>query len=221
MSRFNELVCLAADNIDGRYWYTEAQAEIAAICKLENWSPEYFAGIIATTSPRVSVRRNVRIALHYCHTGDFLANVMRGIRTSVAKFTDNRTISGLKTMPFWQALCGDSSAIVLDTHMANLLAVPQKLFATKGGNRYYAGIIAGVASELGIANAEAQACLWYGQFRRIGRNPELFPIMAEYHNWLGHNREFPQSGVIANDIPVAYSLFDDNSIEFDTAALSA
>lgn len=80
-----EALCeLAAENADGADWYDQAAREIKTVCDAAGWDCEQFTGILAVTSPRVSVARNVRITLHWMQTGELLDNVMTAIRRSVA-----------------------------------------------------------------------------------------------------------------------------------------
>lgn len=200
MKSIAELKAIAADNLDGQNWYTLAQSEIRVICQLENWRVEQFTGILSVTSPRCSVRRNVRIALQYCGTGRILNNVMRSVRRSIEIFNDSGEIRGPKTSTFNRALLGDASAVVLDSHMANLFEVRQSIaFRRKGDIKHWSKIVADIAAEIDLTPSACQACLWYGQRRSIGEYPENFPIAAEYKNWLAHNREFPASGQISFD----------------------
>jgi len=195
-----DLIRLALANQDAISWYADAQREIETICQLENWRSDYFTGILAVTSPRVACRRNIRIALQYCGTGRFLSNVMRTIKKSVATFEESGEILGPKTSAFAAALRGDPHAVVLDVHMANLLGVRQSIaFRRKGEIAHWTTTIRETAAACGMEARAAQACLWFGHKRAIGENPEAFPIVAEYNNWIGHNREFPKDGAIMSD----------------------
>lgn len=200
MQDIESLAQLAMDNVDARQWYADAQREIKVIREIEQWRVEHFTGILAVTSPRVAVRRNIRIALQYVGSGQFLSNVMRSIRKSVQVFEDSGEIHGPKTSAFYAALIGDVHAVVLDVHMANLLQVNQRTaFRRKGEIAEWTQAIRLAAHRAGMDARECQACLWFGHKRAIGEYPEAFPIVAEYRNWLASNRSFPRSGVIASD----------------------
>lgn len=198
MTRLLDLVRLAADNPDGLTWYDTGRDEIETVCRVEGWEPDYTTGILAVTSPRVSVRRNVRQTLEYLENRRFFATTMRNVRRSVQMWDSDRLIRGRKTGPFYRALRGDRSAVVLDTHIANLFGVEQKLFQAKGSYAYYAGIVTGVAEILRISPRDCQACLWFGWKRSLGENPEPMPVLAEYRNWLHNGRSFPTTGRIDN-----------------------
>ncbi len=202
----------ASSNLPGaRDWYSLAEAEIRVICELENWDRKHFTGILSVTSPRCSVRRNIRIALEYVGNGRLLDNLFKSIRRSIEIWNEHRTIKGPKTSAFYAALMGDKNAVVLDTHMANLFGVEQKFaFRRKPDIAFWTKVVRRIATRLDCEPRAAQAALWYAQKYRIGEYPESFPIVEEYRNWIRHNREFPSSGVIE-------SLDDD--ISFDPVEL--
>lgn len=201
MQSVKELSALAADNLDAKDWYSVAQNEISTICELEQWDAKRFVGVLATTSPRVACRRNIRVTLQYVGTGEFLANTMRKIQKSVKHFEECGEILGPKTSAFAAALNGDPHAVVLDVHMANLLGVDQRTaFRRKKEIAHWTHIIRVVGARLGIEARAAQACLWFGHKRNVGENPEAFPIVSEYRHWVNRGRSFPRSGYIDGDI---------------------
>lgn len=216
MTRYYDLIELAATNADtiARCWYDDARAQLEAICGLENWDADRFTGLLAVLSPRVSVRRNIRLALQYQFDGIHLTNVVRSVRRSVEILEARGEIRGRKTSEFYAALRGNGRAIVLDTHMANLFGVPQKTFALKTGYAYWAGIVNGIAAELELLPSECQACLWFGHKRKIGDKPGRFPIMEEYNNWILQNRQFPSSGAIDSFDTIAQPLFDNTDFAY-------
>lgn len=209
-----QLAQLAADNLDGANWYNQAAAEIQTVCSLANWNVERFTAILAVTSPRVAVARNVRITLHYMQTGELFSNVMRGIRRSVEVYETSGDILGAKTMPFYRALLGDASAIVLDVHMANLFNVSQRLLTRKDIKAKCQNAVKRVARRLCISPRDCQAALWTGQVRSVGRNPGRINLLQEYANQQAYGR-FPATGSIkqyaCNDGCVQSSLFAEKS----------
>jgi len=191
------LLCkLARENRDGACWYDIAQREIAEVCSLQNWDIVRFTGILAVTSPRVSVRRNARITLHYLATGELLDNVMRSIRRSVDVFNASGVILGQKTNAFNAALLGDASAVVLDVHMADLLATPQRLLSAKRTREPLQALIRRVADNVDMSPRDCQAALWQAQVKRRGRKPTGLSVRQEYANLLAHGGAFPNGRAI-------------------------
>lgn len=212
---YRKLCRLASEKLsEAQDWYRKAEAEVRVICELENWDHTYFTGILSVTSPRCSVRRNIRIALEYVGNGRLLDNVFKSVRRSIEIWNEDRTIAGPKTSAFFAALMGDKNAVVLDTHMANLFGVEQKsAFRRKPEIAFWTQVVRRIAKRLNCEPRAAQAALWYAQKYRIGEYPEGFPIVNEYRNWLRHERSFPRHGVIDS--------LDDDGISFDPVLLEA
>lgn len=195
MLYFPDFVSMTKDNLDAESWYADASLDIARLCLAENWDRDRFTAILALTSPRCSVRRNVRLALHYMHTGQHMSTVL-AVRQSLAKWESTGRIDGPKVEAFRKALSGHVNAIVLDVHMANLFNVPQSQFSRAKKRAHWERLVCLVADKVGIWPRDAQACLWFAWRRHRGERPAAFPVRQEYANWLAHNRRFPSSGPI-------------------------
>lgn len=187
---------LARGNSDGLSWYDDAIADVRYVCEREQWEEDRFTSVLALTSPRCSVVRNVRNTFAYLRTGSLLENTISGVRLSVAHWERGQGIKGPKTAAFYAALRGDVNSVVLDVHMANLFGVPQASFSSKRGREPWQQLVRETAAECGFTPRDTQACLWYGQRRRVGERPSGFSIAREYANWLAHDRSFPVSGSI-------------------------
>jgi hypothetical protein len=196
MRKYSDLVRLACDNPDGCGWYDAAADELQHVCDREEWPIERAAAILAITSPRVAVRRNVRLALTYLKHGTLLANGMSTIVASLRHWEATGKINGPKVSAFRDAILGDDYAVVLDVHMANVLHVPQKAFGSVRVREECVTLVRHVADRCGFSPRDTQACLWYAQKRSVGENPEGFPILQEHANWLAHDKRFPNDGPI-------------------------
>lgn len=186
---------LVAENIDAASWYDMAELEIGLVCERESWCVQRFTSILALTSPRCSVRRNVRLALHYMRHGKHLHTIL-GVRRAIDRFETTGEIRGPKVSAFRRALLGDVDAIVLDVHMANLFGERQAVYSTSKGRVRSENLVKSTSKETGIPPRDVQACLWFGHRRSIGEHPKPFPIRHEYLNWLAYDRTFPDSGPI-------------------------
>ena len=199
---------------DFQPWYAEAHDQIRKVCELESWDYERFADILALTSPKVAVIRNIRIAFQYCHNGEFFHGVMKNIRTSVSNYENGLGFSkrAHKTKPFAEALKGDFDAIVLDSWMAQAYGIEQARFAIKGVRESCQRSIKRLARKFSMRYAEAQACLWAGVQRFQGVNPARFDVMSEYQNWLTFDRQYPLFGSI-QQATVKAPTFDAPSVD--------
>ena len=190
---------LAENGADGALWYETAEREISAVLKRENgaWKRETFCGYLAVLSPRCAVRRNVRNALFAMENGRPFSDTIRAVKIAFATFAENGQINGQKIGAFYRALVGDKNAITLDVHMANALNVPQSAFQREAVRERCKRAVSRLADRLAVSPRSAQAMVWYGQLRAVGRVPETFPILQEYYNFRAHGRTFPESGAIA------------------------
>jgi len=180
MTSVDKLVGIACDGLHGRFWYRDATAQIDYVSWLEGWDCDEFAGVLATTSPRCSVVRNIRMSLHFMKNRDTRVVPMKGIRTSVERFLDGRGIAGQKTSAFYNNLRGCAESVTLDVWMAYALGIDQKDFRRIPDRQKATDRVVGVARRLGIAPAEAQAAIWAGYRGRAGRNHSPFSVVSEY-----------------------------------------
>ena len=128
--RSDYLARMAYRGSDAIGWYANATREISLIAFREGWSHQRFASVLAITSPRVKVSRNVSIALYYCHHGHLdNISVVPNVRRSLDHWEATGIVRGPKVSAFRNALCGDPDAVVLDVHMAAVFDVPQSQFS--------------------------------------------------------------------------------------------
>lgn len=180
-------------------WYSRALREIRIVCDIENWELSKFVDVLAITSPRVAVRRNVRITLQYMNSGALFPSTMGNIRASLDYWLAENEIRGPKTEAFRRAILGDTQAIVLDVWMAKALHLPQKLFSTKQWQLRSAKRIQASAKLLKLSPRDAQAAIWAGQYQLTNGTPApYFPILAEYQTFVELGKQYPKSGSIDN-----------------------
>lgn len=172
------LVLLALEGKAGRYWYAGAHRSVREYARLTDQSPRRVADMLALFSPRVNVRRSVRLAHHYLTTGEYARDTMQGVRAAVAHYEDTGEIRGPKTAPFARALVGDGDAIVLDVWMARAFGCDQRLLATKRVRERCESRIRRAADWLGWTPCEVQAAVWTAAVRRSGRRPYGIDIVS-------------------------------------------
>jgi hypothetical protein len=168
------LQALAEAGKDHRHWYTLAREDIVDVSALKGWEPNIFIDVLALTSPRTSVRRNIRVAMSYMHDKQLPTDVIRSTHAALKHWEETGVIRGRKTSKFAMALKGNMNAIVLDTWMAVAMQIDQPLFTRRWVERYAQEQVRFIADLLGVMPAEAQAMIWAGTVREVGRNvPDL------------------------------------------------
>lgn len=164
-----ELMALAKQGEDGRHWYYHAREQVEALAAMVGCGRQEAARVVAQTSPRTSVKKNIRLAKKWLESGD-----ESGMLPSVRASLKNNTF-GPKTRAFYEALVGDDDAVVVDVWVARAFCVDER----KVGSLYVLQPIQKqvrkVAARLGWKPAEAQAAIWTASVRAAGRNPGSFP----------------------------------------------
>jgi hypothetical protein len=112
--------------------------------------------------------------MSYMNDKQLPTDVIYATRAALKYYEETGLIRGRKTSKFAAALHGNMNAIVLDTWMAVAMQIDQTLFSRNWVERYAQEQIKFVADLLGVMPAEAQAMIWAGTVREVGRNvPEL------------------------------------------------
>lgn len=179
MRSANHLCMLAREAMDWSQWYTRAKADIELVCKHKVWNFDRFVDILAITSPRVAVVRNIRAAMYYMDTEKYVSGTIYATRVAMEHYEETGEIRGLKTSAFARALKGDLEAIVLDTWMAEAFEIEQPRFQNKDIRKECEQRIRRAARVCDIRPAELQAASWAAIVRRHGRNTPSFDVSSE------------------------------------------
>jgi len=163
----------------GKGWYAEAFGQIEQASDLLGVTPDMLAGYLAVYSPRVSVKRSIRMAYHRIRTGEHAHDTMRSVRTAVEHWEATGEIRGPKTGAFYAALLGDGSAVVLDVWMAKVLGIPQEMLGRVRVYRKGEDRIRAVAAVVDWTPAETQAALWVEAVKAAGRNPGQIRLVTD------------------------------------------
>lgn len=154
------LTRLAESGAHGRHWYTYAESSVRSAAATIGCDPGRLADLLALFSPRVSVRRSIRMTLAYVTTGHHLPDVICYTRSAVAHYERTGQIRGPKTSAFAMALRGDPTAIVLDTWMARAFHVRQADLERRTVRTECMRRIRLTARRLEWSPAETQAAIW-------------------------------------------------------------
>lgn len=160
---------LAREGAHGRGWYASARASIMRYAFHNGHCPRTVADVLAITSPRVHVSRNVSMAHEHLSTGRHPRGAMRQIRDALDRYASTRAYGGLKVNAFADALLGDPDAVVVDVWMVRAYGKGEE-WPSITPKRYAAisGWIRASATRLGWTPAETQAAIWTGCRARYG-----------------------------------------------------
>lgn len=144
-------------------WYDNSYQRLK-ICYGQN--TELFINLLAVTSPRNSVKRNLALAdkaLTYYLQGktiDFSFGLAsKQIENNVNKVLQNKSFGGQKVNAFAKALLGDKKQIVIDSWMMKAFNL-KRIAPNTNDIKHIKTIINKIAAETNLEPAEVQACLW-------------------------------------------------------------
>jgi hypothetical protein len=171
-----------------RRWYRVARAVIRRLADhhtgrrpgTDFWHMDFtdeayttLCDIVAITSPRVTVKRNLRYAW-----GEFTGkprpgDMMRSTRVALDHYYKTGEIRGPKTSRFAQVLRGDDDVVVVDSWMARALGVPDRKARNKSMQELANGVMRSVRRSIAYLGrdthywplAEVQAAVWAGMIR--------------------------------------------------------
>ncbi len=165
MSSVEKLCDYALKGMDWHRWYQSARTDIIEVCKIRGWSVDRFIDVLALTSPRTQVKKNIRVTMRYMSGESLDFRVMKTITVALKHWEETGEIRGPKTSAFAACLHGDLSRVVLDVWMAHAFNVDQRLFATKYTSYPATQRVIDAADIVGLRPAEAQAAIWAASVR--------------------------------------------------------
>ncbi len=139
--------------------------------------------IVAITSPRCTVRRNLRLSW-----GEFIgherpSDMIRSTRAALDHYYATGNIRGPKTSRFAKVLRGDDSIVVVDTWMSRALSIPDRQARNKSTQELAERVVKNVQRKLsrqydstGVVwwpAAETQAAIWAGMIRTHYKNGKI------------------------------------------------
>ena len=180
----------------GRRWYRIARAVISRladhhmtpsrdpitrIANAECTETAYrtLCDLVALTSPRCAVKRNLRLAWGEFTNKPRPADMIQSTHAALDHYYSTGKIRGPKTSRFARVLLGDDDCVVVDTWMARALGIPDRQARNKSthmlGERIAWSVRARLSRATGIrwTLAETQAAIWTGCIRTFYKDGNI------------------------------------------------
>lgn len=149
--------------IDNKDWYKNSSDYIKG---LFGENSELFISLLSATSPRNSVKSNVKYALHAYYSilnhrpirkKYGIAN--KNIQENIKRIVNGEPIHGVKINAFSDALNGNLNSIVIDSWMLKAFNIKRQA-PTPRDIRNISHRIRRISGQMGLKPSEVQACLW-------------------------------------------------------------
>lgn len=162
-------------------WYTDATKLIKELYG-SNW--RLFVDILASTSPRQSVKRNWRQSAalvaafanrekNPSRFGNLLAKCMPAHLDNIIRALQSKPLSGPKVSRFAENLKGNLNVVTIDVWVCKAYGINQKALTDTLYNRLEKKIVSD-AKKANIAPANLQAVIWYAIRRENGLRAKSF-----------------------------------------------
>jgi hypothetical protein len=174
----------------GLQWYERAENELRAVADLAAWDLDRLVSVTCVLSPKVAVRRNLRLSFHYLETGQLLAGVVRSVRQSLDNYERTGKIVGPKISAFRAALLGDRQAVVSDVWIARAVRIRQEELKRRPVRESVDVLFRRLSDRTGYSPRDCQAAVWCGIILLHGRTVGPFPVWEEYRRFIQSGRRF-------------------------------
>lgn len=148
-----------------RRWYVHARLVVGCLARLTDQPIGRCADVLAITSPRMSVQRNLKVAYTYLAGQGFMPDVTRSTRIAIQHYESTGEIRGPKTSAFAKALRGDNNVCVVDSHIARAFGYSEHVARSLYVRVHVTRVVRMIARRQGLTVAECQACVWAGYYR--------------------------------------------------------
>jgi hypothetical protein len=176
-------------------WYSDAKRLIKTLYG-EHWKT--FIGLLASTSPRVAVKKNWKLADSILSAyinrdknpekfADILGRLMPAHLVNVIRTLQGRPIKGQKVSRFAANLRGDLSVVTIDVWICRAYGIEHSRLTENIYNQLEQKIIT-EAKAANVKPANYQALIWYCIRRVSGRNPRSF--VSVYNSILHETKLF-------------------------------
>lgn len=170
-------------------WYRNTRSSL-----INKFSSDYkmVAGLIASTSPRRDVQRNIRIAIalykayqnnpkqftheminerkQFCKKFEIMNAHYNNVKTTIThNYSKPLELSGNKVNAFYNNMIGNYDFVTIDIWMLRILGLSKEAIVSKKEYLHLSNIISEVAKEQNLLPAELQAILWIKYKQEIGQ----------------------------------------------------
>ena len=145
--------------LGGLGWYARAHDELARYAVEVGEPAQRVADVLALTSPRQNVARNVGLTRQYIETSS-TAGMLPSVVAGLTHYESTGEIRGPKTAAFSRALMGEN-AVVIDVWMFRAMRLTHKTMTAK---RYREAVakVRRCARYVRMSPADTQSCVWCG-----------------------------------------------------------
>lgn len=170
-------------------WYRNTRSSL-----INKFTSDYkmVAGLIASTSPRRDVQRNIRIAVtiykaykehpkqfvneminnrkQFCKKFELMSAHYNNVKTTILhNYNKPLELSGNKVNAFYNNMIGNYDYVTIDIWMLRILGLTKEAIVSKKEYLHLSNIISEVAKEQNLLPAELQAILWIKYKQEIGQ----------------------------------------------------
>ena len=157
------------DGLEGKDWYVESTEDIREIARATQLDSDFIADVVAILSPRVSVDRNIKLAVEWIFNG-LTEGVMTQRIDALEDYLRDGVVRGAKVSCFAENLKGNYNEITVDVWIAEH-AFGFDFAKLKASEREaIKEVIADLAEYYDMTPAAAQACIWVGCRKAYGHN---------------------------------------------------
>lgn len=164
---------LYRDGCHNMLWYHDAHQTVRQISREFFVDPQRVADVLAVSSPRVTVTRNVRATRFYFEHGYLPHDLTISTHLAMLHYEKTGEIRGPKTGAFSRCLMLDEDAVVIDVWMCRALGMPHAKAGTKQGYEAAVYRVRKLADKVGVEPARVQAAVWAGAYGRHYKNPTI------------------------------------------------
>jgi hypothetical protein len=163
-----------------RTWYADARRHLA---EHYGTDADLVAGLLAACSPRMSVKKNWKVALQIYRTWKAggpinLTGAMRTHHPNIYRALAGETLSGDKVESFRQNLCGSDNAVTLDVWMLRWYGSDNNERLTPKRYRALAKRVRQSAAYYRMSPCEYQAVAWTAIRSDNGKSYKSFSSVA-------------------------------------------